>query len=63
MTDLFPVTLDEMISEVEREIAQRVKVYDRQVGKGRLKAETAERRLDIMRAVRRKLLEVKEAEA
>jgi hypothetical protein len=53
MSDLFPeVTPDEMIAEVEREIAMRRQVYPRlQANAGRSKVMEMDRRLHVMLAV------------
>jgi hypothetical protein len=49
--DLLPVTLDEQIAAVRREIAMRERVYPRQVGNGRMTQRLADRELELMRAV------------
>ena len=49
--ELFPVTLEEQIAEVEREIAMRRQVYPRQVASGRMKQGVAERRIATMEAI------------
>ena len=51
MSDLFPITLDEMIREVEREIALRRRVYPNWIASGRLKRDKAERQIKVMEAV------------
>lgn len=55
MTDLFPVTLDDMIECVQREIAMRHKVYPRWIVTGRMTADKAARELDLMVCVQDKL--------
>lgn len=51
MTDLYPVTLDDMISEVERELNQRRQVYARLVAAGQMSRKYADRRYEVMDAV------------
>lgn len=55
MPDLFggslPVPLAAQIKEVEREIAQRERVYPRWVADGRMPQATANRQIATMRAV------------
>lgn len=51
MPDLFPVTLDDQIACVEREIRMRERVYPHQVNLGRMNQEYADRELARMRAV------------
>ncbi len=53
-SDLFPEALPDLraqIKEVEREIAQRERVYPRWVANGNLKKATADRQITTMRAV------------
>lgn len=47
---LLPIDRAEMIAELRREIAMRREVYPRQVGKGRLTAEDADRRIAVLEA-------------
>lgn len=49
--DLFPISLDDQIAAVRREIAMRERVYPRQVGNGRMTQTLADRELALMRAV------------
>jgi hypothetical protein len=55
MGDLFggslPIPLEAQIKEVEREIAQRERVYPRWVEAGKLPRATADRQIAVMRAV------------
>lgn len=51
MSELFPPTLDDQIASVEREIAQRLRVYPRQVAAERMTQAAADRELARMRAV------------
>lgn len=46
-----PVPLAAQIKEVEREIAQRERVYPRWVADGRMPQTTADRQIEVMRAV------------
>lgn len=50
MSDLYPVTLDDMISEIERELYHRRQVNARLVG-----SSLADRRYEVMDAVLTKL--------
>lgn len=61
MTDLLPVSLDEEIVCVKREIAMRVRNYPGWVRTGRLKLDRADREIEIMRAVLDRLIGIKEA--
>jgi hypothetical protein len=51
------VNLEEQIAEVRRELALRERVYPRWVAAGQLTKQTADRRLTVMRAVLRTLLD------
>lgn len=51
MGDLFPVSREEMIAEVKREIAMRKRVYPLWVADGKLKQDRAARQIKIMEAV------------
>jgi hypothetical protein len=55
MADLFggalPVPLASQIAEVEREIKQRERVYPRWVEAGKMPKATADRQIEVMRAV------------
>lgn len=55
--DLLPIGLPEMIAEVERELEYRRHVYARMVHEKKLNRRTADRRSDVMRAVRDNLVE------
>jgi hypothetical protein len=54
--ELLPITLDDEIAAVRREIAMRERVYPRQVSAGRLRQTAADRELALMRAVLATLL-------
>jgi len=45
-------TLEEKLKEIEREIAQRHRVYPRLIDAGKIKKTTADRQLAVMIAVR-----------
>jgi hypothetical protein len=60
MADLLPVTLDEMIAEMEREIAMRRTVYPRLRS---LRPDRAERQIDIALAILAKLVAERETTA
>lgn len=49
--DLFDITREDMICEVQREIDMRTAVYARQVANGMLRHEVAARRIAVMQAV------------
>lgn len=51
MTELFALSIDELVKEAERETALRRSVYPGLVAKGRMKADTAERRISNMAAI------------
>ena len=51
MPDLLPVSREEMVSEVQREIALRRRVYPRWVDAGKLKLDRAERQIAVLEAV------------
>jgi len=59
--DLLPITLDDQIAAVRRELAMRERVYLRQVSAGRLKQTAADRELALMRAVLETLLTLRGA--
>jgi len=59
--DLLPITLDDEIAAVRREIAMRERVYPRQVSAGRLRQTAADRELALMQAVLRTLLTLRGA--
>jgi len=62
---LFAPTLNELVLCVEREIRLRERVYPRRVREHRMSQDAAERELELMRAVKDRLLldRVKEGEA
>jgi hypothetical protein len=51
MSDLFPVTLAEMIREVRREVGARERLYPSWVRDKKIREQAATQRLAIMRAV------------
>lgn len=51
LTDLLPVTLDDQILEVKREIEMRKQVYGRRVQNGTMNRRKADFQIDVMRAV------------
>ena len=51
MPDLPPITLDDMISEVRRELRLRASFYAERVRYGRMNKRQADRQLDVMEAV------------
>lgn len=60
MSDLLPVTLDDMIAEVKRECQKRREVYGRAVQERRMNARLANRRIDVMDAVLKYLEQMQE---
>lgn len=55
MPELFPPTLADMIACARREVAMREVVYPRRVAEGKMKRATADRELEMMRAILTKL--------
>lgn len=55
MPDLFPVTVDDMLAELRREIEVRYRVYPRQVAQKLLSADAMDRRIAIFEALIAKL--------
>jgi len=53
--DLLPISTDDMLAEVEREIEVRQSVYPRWVADKKLSARTAARRIEIMQAIAERL--------
>lgn len=51
MADLFPVTDDDKIAEIQREIDMRRRVYPHLIAEGKLKSEIAERRIEVFAAI------------
>lgn len=51
MPQFFPPTLQDMIGEVEREVALRIRVYRRRVDDGKMTQEKADRAIEVMSAV------------
>lgn len=58
MTDLLPITTHEMVTEIEREIAMRERVYPRWIADGKLKQAKADRQIAILRAAVARLREL-----
>jgi len=61
MAELFPPSLDDEIACVKREVAMRERVYRRRVGDGRMKQEVADREITTVRAVLRRLEDMRPA--
>jgi len=61
MPDFFPVSLEEEIAAVEREISLRKRVYPGRVLSNRMKADRAEREIQCMEAVLERLKRLKES--
>lgn len=59
-TDLFPVSLDEMIAEVERELSLREHVYPKWIEAKKMRPEKADQCVARMRAVLQTLKSLKE---
>jgi hypothetical protein len=56
MPDLLPVTLDDMIAEVEREVAMRTRLYPQwKAGAGIVKRNQMDRQLEVMETVLERL--------
>ena len=58
MTDLLPISVAEMIAEIEREIRMRESVYPRWVAAKKLSQAKADRQIAVMRAAVERLKEV-----
>jgi hypothetical protein len=63
MSDLFPVSIDEMIAEASRELEMRRSVYPRRVADRKMTQATADRQIDRMTAIRDFLVRAKERAA
>ena len=59
MADLFPITIDDELAEVEREIALRKRVYPRWIDARRITREKADRHIALMQSVANRLAEYK----
>lgn len=59
MSDLFPITLQDQIAEIEREVVLRERVYPRWIASGKLPQHKADRQLAVMTAVLQTLYELK----
>lgn len=55
MADLLPIRREEVLIEIEREIALRRRVYPRWVDQGKLKLDRAERQIALMEEAARLL--------
>ena len=62
MSDLLPITLDDEIICIRREIAMRERVFPRWVSGGKMKAHNAEHEIAVMRAVLERLLRIERGE-
>lgn len=60
MTQLLPPTLDELIACAEREVRFRQHVYPRRVAKRQMTQEKADRELELMEEIARRLHELRE---
>lgn len=60
MADLFPITIDDQIASVKREISMRHRVYPRWVDTGKMRQDEADREIAAMNAVLATLQSVKE---
>jgi hypothetical protein len=58
VNDLLPITLDDQIAAVKREVAMRERVYSRQVFNRKMTQKTADRELALMRAVLKTLMQL-----
>lgn len=58
-----PIPLSEQLKEVRREVALRQRVYPRWIANGKMSQATADRHLDLMRAVAETLAKLVEGEA
>ena len=55
MSDLFPISLDDMIAEADREVEMRQRVYASLLARGKMTPDQVNRRIAIMRAIGRQL--------
>ena len=62
MSDLFPVSLDDMIDEVNREVSMRERVYMGLIARGKMTPDVANRRIAVMRAIGRQLRDERDRE-
>jgi hypothetical protein len=62
VSDLYPVSIEDMVSEVERELNLRRQVYAMAVAHGSMNRRTADRRFEVMSAVLALLLEARDRE-
>lgn len=51
MADLFPITDQEVVQEMERELRMRHQVYTKQVAARTMKQDTADRRIAIVQKI------------
>lgn len=56
--DFFPVTRQEVVAELEREIGMREQVYPKLIARGRLKPDRAERQMRLMRVAKARIMAV-----
>ena len=59
MSDLFPITIDDEIQELEREIVLRKRVYPRWVAAGRLTQGKADRQIAVLKSAAERLRAIK----
>lgn len=57
MAELFEITIQDMIGEVERELRLRQTVYPRRISERKMRQSEADRHMALMRAVLAKLKE------
>jgi hypothetical protein len=62
MSDLYPVSLDDMVEEVRRECQSRRFAFGIACREGRMNRRRADRRIDVMDAVLKRLEEEREHE-
>lgn len=60
MTTYAPITVDDEINEITREIGYRDRLYRRLVAESRMREHDAERRIAVMRQVLKRLRNIKE---
>lgn len=61
MSGLFPISIDEQIYEVERELTMRERVYPHWIASGKLREDTADEQVNRMKAALETLRKVKGA--
>ena len=58
MSDLFPITVEDEIQELEREVALRKRVYPRWVAAGKMTKAKADRQIAVMQSAVERLKEL-----